>query len=1277
MTAQDCVRTQLGPRGKTGGALERWAATVGDAAAQRWVCFEPGGPPLPNPLVWLADGGDETMLVHLGRAHGDLHLDNIFIPLTPAPDPDGYQLIDLSEFCEQAPLCRDVPHLLLATIGRHLLDIPTGRRRGLAARIVDAARGAPLDPGTLADQGYERLAAELLAAGEQWASGHDMLDNWRNEQLLGVVAAALIQASVSIHQPEVRWWFFELAAVGLAGHLRDVAAPAEAEVALIGPAAGLGVDVAAVTERLDDVLAGFSRRKATVLLVGEQGLGDLAALSRQPWDLIVEFDPLTDASGAYSLRPPDRDHRLVTFEQEASFSVHATVWLAADGLEGGRPAPEDLRVWRRESLPGIRLTFETFATFSARPVVICTAGTLGGKARAALDALLDSCTARAELLAIDANGAPELVDYTPEVLAADPSAVLRALPDRTAPDETSHDATIPGRRGDEFQPVPLADADLAWMSKIGQLLHSELGRSNERESAVGEGFYRGETISWLELDVEADVPREVTGPLLEAVERDLFNRDIRRIALLHYPGAGGTTVARRVAWELHDRYPVLMVEQLHDALALVDRVRRIQAMTDNATLVVFESTLDAVIDVAYSEIRANSLPCVFLIVERRVNEPDDAGERSFYLGSLSPKERGAFVTAFGEQIPERHPDLTRLASSTDRVSVPFLFGLTAYEEDYKALDSYVERSIAVISEREREALKLIALVHHYAGQTLPSALLAGVLEVPDGEDVELRRLAGPELMTLLIEGQPEYWRTMHDLIARESIDQLLAPRDTEATRGDADWKIGLSTLASGLIRQAAWEYDSLIPAEVRSILDQLFIARDNKAVFTGERQLFSELLTDIPAVEGRIEVMRTLAESFPEEPHFWAHLGRVLSVAKDHPAALEAIDRALNVEQEDDVLYHMKGMILRYKLRSAIENRERLDARQLRELVLEDVREARAQFERSIDLNDESEYGHVALVQLCIEAIEFGRRQSDAETYSAFLAAPGSAYYRELLAIAEENLQRVREIRGGDQPSRFAAAAEAEISAFYDDYAALLQGWRSLLDRHDLAKAPIRRQLVWAYERRAGSWRAAHADDRARAMELLEENLRHDPSDARSLMEWLRLGRYRNVSLDRASELIQYSAQQPTTTRRDILFYDYVVAALLALGGRDTAAIEYRRKVERSRERVANFPNRRYVYEWYAAGSGLAHLVHHSDLHDWNRSAEGADPALLTRLEGRVQRISRPQSGQIDFGPGLRAFFSPGRSGMVADRHTNARVSFLLGFSYDGPQAWSVRLLDA
>jgi hypothetical protein len=102
------VLGQLGRRGGPGGALERWAASIGDGAVARWVQFEQDGPVLPNPLVWLATSSDDTTLVHLGRAHGDLHLDNIFIPLFPRVDADGYRLIDLSEFHERAPLSRDI-----------------------------------------------------------------------------------------------------------------------------------------------------------------------------------------------------------------------------------------------------------------------------------------------------------------------------------------------------------------------------------------------------------------------------------------------------------------------------------------------------------------------------------------------------------------------------------------------------------------------------------------------------------------------------------------------------------------------------------------------------------------------------------------------------------------------------------------------------------------------------------------------------------------------------------------------------------------------------------------------------------------------------------------------------------------------------------------------------------------------------------------------------------------------------------------------------------------
>lgn len=174
--------------------------------------------------------------------------------------------------------------------------------------------------------------------------------------------------------------------------------------------------------------------------------------------------------------------------------------------------------------------------------------------------------------------------------------------------------------------------------------------------------------------------------------------------------------------------------------------------------------------------------------------------------------------------------------------------------------------------------------------------------------------------------------------------------------------------------------------------------------------------------------------------------------ARDHGLALEAIERALALDSEDDVLFHMNGMILRNKMQTVTVNRGQLPALELRDRVFEVVQEARAQFERAIELNDVSEHGYVAL------AIEFGRGQANAATYGEFLAHADAGYYRELLGVAEESLDRIREIRGriGPHSSR---RGGSRPSGVYDDYVALLQGWRNLLDRADVAKPPIRRQL--------------------------------------------------------------------------------------------------------------------------------------------------------------------------------------------------------------------------
>ena len=90
-------------------------------------------------------------------------------------------------------------------------------------------------------------------------------------------------------------------------------------------------------------------------------------------------------------------------------------------------------------------------------------------------------------------------------------------------------------------------------------------------------------------------------------------------------------------------------------------------------------------------------------------------------------------------------------------------------------------------------------------------------------------------------------------------------------------------------------------------------------------------------------------------------------------------------------------------------------------------------------------------------------------------------------------------------------------------------------------------------------------------------------------------------------------------------------------------------------------------------GVGIASLVHQSRLGEWDHESgfwENRKP--LARVHGRVARITGPQAGLIEFAGGLEAFFVPAKSGFPAGSE-NTAVSAFLGFSYDGPRAWSVK----
>jgi len=496
-------------------------------------------------------------------------------------------------------------------------------------------------------------------------------------------------------------------------------------------------------------------------------------------------------------------------------------------------------------------------------------------------------------------------------------------------------------------------------------------------------------------------------------------------------------------------------------------------------------------------------------------------------------------------------------------------------------------------------------------------------------------------------------------------------RPPSAADDDA-WRLSLSTLAIRAIDEAKHVFGVELPDDIKDVLERLFIVRENRELVGEARpRSFSELLVDIPSMNGRLEVLRHLAESFPEEAHYWAHYGRLLSSEGDTKAALTAMNRALLIDENDSVLYHMRGMVYRRQLRDLTgSSGQRVDDAQL----LRIAELALADFAEAARLDDDSEYPHVATVQVTVSAIEAAFGRSGCRSHSEFFTRPSSAPYRAMLERAELALGAIREIGGGSPTSGRAEEANLSVAGLYDDYPTLLQGWRNLLDRSDVVKTPIRRRLVGAYFRKAGDWRSLEPGDRTRVLALLEDNLRDDPTDSASLRDWLKVARRENANLDRASELVSYWASQ--TPSRDALYFDYVLAVLQVVDGRESVWREAARKIERCRERSTTFGNRKFNYEWLGTGSGMGMLRHYSELPEWEMNAPDDTPSMLRRVSARVSRIGSPQAGTLRLEPGgLDAFFVPARAGVLRGRQENVRVDAVIGFSYDGLRAWSVRVV--
>ncbi|GAB2920026.1 hypothetical protein [Streptomyces heilongjiangensis] len=227
MTASDFVTEILDRRTAPDSGLTTWTyRTLGVTPEDRWISFADHGV-VPNPLCLHQgcpqDAGVISYAVR-GRAHGDLHPENVMVPEDHDSRTDDFVLIDLSRFSQKALLARDPVHLLLGLIAAGFLPHLTGDARGELVDLLVGRRPS----GLLIPQGLRRLVDDTRAAADAWAC--DVLGiatEWKHQWLLSVQACALMFSARDRFRGRPfdegdRLWFYGLAAVAARTYLQAI-----------------------------------------------------------------------------------------------------------------------------------------------------------------------------------------------------------------------------------------------------------------------------------------------------------------------------------------------------------------------------------------------------------------------------------------------------------------------------------------------------------------------------------------------------------------------------------------------------------------------------------------------------------------------------------------------------------------------------------------------------------------------------------------------------------------------------------------------------------------------------------------------------------------------------------------------------------------------------------------------------------------------------------------------------------------------------------------------
>ncbi|XP_077867470.1 sterile alpha motif domain-containing protein 9-like [Saccoglossus kowalevskii] len=527
-------------------------------------------------------------------------------------------------------------------------------------------------------------------------------------------------------------------------------------------------------------------------------------------------------------------------------------------------------------------------------------------------------------------------------------------------------------------------------------------------------FYQGHLVNWwnfwatdnghnhvLRRDKHLELKRRVN-QVLQPISRSGTEEKVKLVSLFHQPGAGGSTMARNVLWELRDQFRCVVIKRVtHDTANQLFKLwsfkedknmNRIPVVAvgeelDEATLRELRIQIEGVC--TRKAVRGHKPLCLMIHCKRfLLDHHGDTTQRppeSISLEQyLSKDERRWFVNKLAQ--------LNEKAHEFEEINPRHLISFMILKENFN--QEYVENVVSGILEKipkynaETLLLKYIALLNSYVSKSsvvvscCDSLMGIGSAKLEKQRNQYIEFLLSPSAKLLLLEmqnvelGSVKAFKIVHSLVASTILKQLQLRENQR-----------LGQVAIEFLKSKLFQTSSYGKEQLSTMTSEMLKKRKKHEYGDDYETKFSPLIMDILKCSNKADgdhdddATNTLLEGmklFPDDAMIIQQVARIYLYRKKFEKAKTFAEKAVEMKRDNSYLLDTLGEVYKEQMnneyqvvkvkQSVITPEEALNALKLAFKAMSVFRESQQASTR--EKHSQNTAGYIKEVETCFRLIE-------------------------------------------------------------------------------------------------------------------------------------------------------------------------------------------------------------------------------------------------------------------------------------------------------------------